>query len=273
MASLPVEQESSIFTLPPEIRNRIYELALECERDRVWQRRLLSEYIYRPKVPFLANSDSRPPALAAVCRQVRAEATPLFFGTFTFEFDGYPTHGTCTIFRQIRGSAAENIRKVVWLRGHPVRSAYLNRRLIRNLHSTTEGNWAYGYMLVRDDHPVHIEASVGRDRRIQIDVLMQPAAYKIAPNGESELPGEIHEAGICCCTLIQMLEDDEEKIKAPRTLIGVLCEYEALLDEYASATRSCEWLCLRDLERLHEAGESEVPGAKICWECRRIKSI
>jgi len=68
MTSTDQPSSSSLFKLPPELRNEIYELAL-----------LKDQPIY-----ISHNARLREPALLAINRQVRAEGLPLYYGVNTF---------------------------------------------------------------------------------------------------------------------------------------------------------------------------------------------
>lgn len=73
---------SLLSTLPAELRNAIYEMAV-LEEDAI-------DVNIKPVSSRSPNSDSghwpswKPPALLQTCRQVRSEAAPIFYGNNTF---------------------------------------------------------------------------------------------------------------------------------------------------------------------------------------------
>jgi hypothetical protein len=67
----------TLFTLPPEIRNQIFTLAV------------VDEYPLLATIRshgFQSYAYSLPPSLAKVCQQARKEAISLFYGANTFDF-------------------------------------------------------------------------------------------------------------------------------------------------------------------------------------------
>lgn len=73
--------DSPLSKLPPELRVMVYEFAL-LEEDTI--------FIYWPKGPVRYNGpvhDWTMPGILQVCRQIRTEAGPVYFGGNTFNCD------------------------------------------------------------------------------------------------------------------------------------------------------------------------------------------
>ncbi|KAK5124198.1 hypothetical protein LTR85_001901 [Meristemomyces frigidus] len=108
--------KSSFGKLAPELRNRIYELALSsADPFHLYMSRTHSRLQQQPK-----TAQRYPLALAATCRAIRAEATALFYGSNTFIFRACPMlsdsdHQLLQDFRSQIGEAnATALRTVVF---------------------------------------------------------------------------------------------------------------------------------------------------------------
>ena len=135
----------SFLSLPAELRNRIYEMVLIKGRgegaaagdesiDVVWDGR---EGVWSQKIgeqPWM-----RQPRLTAVCRQIRDETLPIYYGQNTFELDVHAFDST-KLLRKLRvGSPAGSVvttffnfeafqATISWLRVIGHRNARLIRR-------------------------------------------------------------------------------------------------------------------------------------------------
>lgn len=73
-------EETTLQTLPAELRNRIYELALvKDERIEV------KLYFDRTRTDKVISRIANYPSLLQTCRQIREEASPIFYGQNVFE--------------------------------------------------------------------------------------------------------------------------------------------------------------------------------------------
>jgi hypothetical protein len=105
------QKNSPFLRLPPELRNKIYELALD--EGTVQMRR---RYLAPPS--FLAQHDKHGPQnLVLTCRQIHHEALPLLYKLCTFVFDqGSLDNGTTW---KLHRKACKRIR-VMRISGHEV---------------------------------------------------------------------------------------------------------------------------------------------------------
>ena len=87
MAGATEPKQCPILTLPPELRNRIYELVL-IENTRIdtytWNQRPTKEHLRgNSRVDFLEYRSE--PALVQTCTTIREEGLPVFYGSNIFE--------------------------------------------------------------------------------------------------------------------------------------------------------------------------------------------
>lgn len=79
-------ENSALSTLPPELRNNIYELVVVGDHPVkiMWPTNTTHRFLYRKAPKFLTSTRS---SLLQTCRQSRNEASPIYYSFNTFAFD------------------------------------------------------------------------------------------------------------------------------------------------------------------------------------------